>query len=365
MPVARIVAGIGKVLITAGLLLLLFVAYQLWGTGLAEARAQDDLRDEFAAALATTTTSAPTSSTTTTAAVTSTTTAPDGTATSAPATSTPVTTAPAAPPPTAAPRVPPGSAVAIIRIPRIGLDKAVVEGVTVGDLEKGPGHYPSTPLPGRPGNAAIAGHRTTYGAPFGELGELDEGDEILVTTREGEFRYLVDGVRVVSPRQVEVLDPSEEARITLTTCHPRYSARQRLVVTGVLAGPAATPEAPPAPPTPEPDPGVAAPSDGVDGSQDTLPADGDGPGTTAAAPEPEVPAAARPDAIDDPSLAGDPAARVPAASWAAVTAAVALVAWAVGRRWRPWPSYLLALPFGAVALFRCFEQVARLLPANI
>ena len=76
-------------------------------------------------------------------------------------------------------------------IPAIGVDKIVVEGVSLADLKKGPGHYPETPLPGQEGNAAIAGHRTTYGAPFNRLDELEPGDEITVTTVQGEFTYEV------------------------------------------------------------------------------------------------------------------------------------------------------------------------------
>lgn len=121
-----------------------------------------------------------------------------------------------------------------VRIPRIGVDKIVVEGVGTEDLKRGPGHYPGTPLPGQLGNAAIAGHRTTYGAPFGDLDELVEGDAIIVETLAGSFRYLVETSIVVSPDQTEVLDPTPTAHLTLTTCHPRFSARQRLVVRAAL-----------------------------------------------------------------------------------------------------------------------------------
>lgn len=395
MPLARIVGGIGRTLISAGLLVLLFVGYQLWGTGLAEARAQDDLRASFEASLdgtgtaAAPTTAAPTTAAPTTAPTTTGSGATVPTTTSAPPTVPPTTV----PPPTTRPPAPRGEAVAIIRIPRIGLDKAVVEGVTVGDLKKGPGHYPSSPMPGRPGNAAIAGHRTTYGAPFGGLGSLDEGDEIFVTTREGDFRYVIDRISIVAPSQVEVLDPSVEARITLTTCHPKYSARQRLIVSGVLSG-----EPAPAP-APAPTDTAPAPTDTAPAATDTAPAPTDepgGPADTAPTPTDAAPAPAptdvpggpagvadpaapagppgsaddpvvdqEPQAIDDPSLAGDPAARAPAAAWGAATALVALGAWLVGHRWRRWPSYALALPIGAVTLFLCFEQLSRLLPSNI
>ena len=387
MPWARIVAGIGRTMITAGLLILLFVAHQLWGTGLAEARAQDDLRESFQASLAATTpaTSAPTTTSTTpstTAApeASPTTTAPEQPPTTAPTTTTTTTTTTTPPPPR--PPTPRGEAVAIIRIPRIGVDKAVVEGVSVGDLKKGPGHYPGSPLPGQPGNSAIAGHRTTYGAPFGSLGSVREGDEIRVTTRDGDFRYVVDRISIVSPDQVEVLDQTDEARLTLTTCHPKYSARQRLVVSGVLSGepltapttappttappttasPTTTPAAPPDPPAPvgtEPSTDPAPPPDDPVVDEPVV----DEPATTV--PDEDQAVTEAPQSIDDPSLAGNPAARAPAAGWAVATALVAGGAWLVGRRWRRWPSYGLALPLGAVTLFQCFEQITRLLPANI
>ena len=120
-------------------------------------------------------------------------------------------------------------------IPKIGVDKFVVEGVGVPDLRKGPGHYPTTPLPGHVGNSGIAGHRTTYGAPFGDLDKLGAGDHIRVTTREGSFEFVVDeknGIQVVQPGDLAVLrtDPADTAaHLTLTTCNPKYSASERLV----------------------------------------------------------------------------------------------------------------------------------------
>jgi sortase A len=302
MRVARVVGGVGRALITGGVLLLLFVAYQLWGTGIREAQAQTDLQSEFERTLETTTT----------------------------------TTAPGedpAPPPPPVP-TPEGDAVAMIRIPRIGVEKAVVEGVSIADLRKGPGRYPTSPMPGQLGNAAIAGHRTTYGAPFLELDQLEPGDEILVRTRDGEFRYLVNETRIVQPHQVEVLDPTENATLTLTTCHPRYSARQRLIVTATLDGEGVEP--PPAAPAPEPPvEELAQPQSGqvMGGAEATLD--------------------------------GDREALVPAALWALACAGIWAAAWALGRRWHRLPAYALGLPVFAVALFLCFEQVARLFPASI
>lgn len=131
-----------------------------------------------------------------------------------------------------------GEGVALIKIPKIGVDAVVVEGVSVEDLKKGPGHYPGTPLPGQLGNMAIAGHRTTYGAPFNRLDELVVGDEILVYNATGPFKYRVTENKIVLPSVVEVLDNTPDARLTLTTCNPKFSARERLIIVAVLEGPA-------------------------------------------------------------------------------------------------------------------------------
>ncbi|HEX2038888.1 MAG TPA: class E sortase [Acidimicrobiales bacterium] len=296
----RAMAGTGRVLIASGVLILLFVAYQLWGTGLAEARSQRSLKNEFAALLRRT--------------------APP----TAPGT-------PPAEPPPAPPPAPTGSAVAMIRIPEIGVEKAVVEGVSLADLKKGPGHYPETPMPGQPGNAAVAGHRTTYGAPFYDLDELEAGDPILVTTGQGSFRYEVTEKKVVKPSEVSVLDQTPDNRLTLTTCHPRFSARERLVVVAALKG-----EAAPAPP-----PGTPAP-----------PADGSTPTTL---PTEE---------LDQPGLSGESASNWPTVLWGLLAAAVWFGAWLLARRWRPWPAYALGAPVFLVVLFVFFENVSRVLPAN-
>jgi sortase A len=306
---ARVVGYVGRALLFAGFIVLAFALHQLWGTGLQEARAQDDLREEFRAAVreqrrdqqpAAATPGAPTTTTT-------------------------------APPFTPVP----GDAVAVLRIPRIGVDKAVVEGVSRADLREGPGHYPGTPLPGQPGNAAIAGHRTTYGAPFYRLDSLSPGDVISVTTRQGEFRYVVERKQVVRPSQGEPLTNTLDNRLTLTTCHPRFSARQRLVVTATMQG-----EAAPAPPA---DPAATPGRSGGGG--------GSGGGELAAA--------------EDPGLDGDSSALAPALLWGIVAASVAGITWGLGRAWRRWPAYLLGVPAFLVVLFVCFEYVGRLLPANV
>ena len=119
-------------------------------------------------------------------------------------------------------------------IPKIGLERAIVQGIGVPDLRKGPGHYPATPMPGQLGNAAIAGHRTTYGAPFNRLDELAPGDPIIITTLAGTYHYTMTQQIIVTPKEVFVLDPTPNATLTLTTCNPKFSASQRLVVKAVL-----------------------------------------------------------------------------------------------------------------------------------
>lgn len=126
-----------------------------------------------------------------------------------------------------------GDAFAIIRVPKI--DRlvegwAVVEGVSRRNLRSGAGHMPHTPLPGQPGNAVISGHRTTYGAPFHELDELVPGDLIEVETALGVHTYAVDETVIIGPRELWVTEEREGAWLTLTTCHPKFSSRQRLVV---------------------------------------------------------------------------------------------------------------------------------------
>ena len=136
-----------------------------------------------------------------------------------------------------------GEAVARIVIPAINMDEIVVEGTDVDALRKGPGHYSWTPMPGQPGNASIAGHRTTYGAPFANIGNLRPGDRITVQTAQGEFIYEVlaqdsptKGYLIVSPDRVDLLRDKGSNLLTLTSCHPRFSNRQRIVVQAKLLG---------------------------------------------------------------------------------------------------------------------------------
>jgi sortase A len=127
-------------------------------------------------------------------------------------------------------RAQPGDALGRLRIPAIGLSAVVVEGTGGGDLRKGPGHYPATALPGQRGTVGIAGHRTTYGAPFRHVDDLERGDRIALRMPYGTFGYRVERTRIVAPTAVEVVDPVAYDRLVLTACHPLYSAKERIVV---------------------------------------------------------------------------------------------------------------------------------------
>jgi len=123
-----------------------------------------------------------------------------------------------------------GDALGKLRIDRIGLSSVFVEGTDAGDLRKGPGHYPGTPLPGRRGTVAIAGHRTTYGAPFRRIDKVKPGDEVAVVMPYGRFTYRVERTRTVAPTAVWVTQRVAHDRLILSACHPLYSAAKRIVV---------------------------------------------------------------------------------------------------------------------------------------
>lgn len=135
--------------------------------------------------------------------------------------------------------VPPeGTGFAHISVPRVGLEAVVFQGVSTDVLKLGPGHIPDTPLPGQPGNAVISGHRTTHGAPFFDFDQLRTGDRIEVETAIGPHVYEVRDSFVVQPTDVWVTDDRPGGWLTLTTCNPKFSARERLVVVAELvAGP--------------------------------------------------------------------------------------------------------------------------------
>jgi sortase A len=190
---------IGKLMITVGLLMLGFVVYQLWGTGIKTQQAQRELAKEYEQLTATTiqNSGSPTSS------------------------------------------VPPlpsetneGDVIGRIVMPDIGVNKWVVAGATMDMLERGPGLFANTALPGQLGNSAIAGHRTSYGAPFSRIDQLDPGDDITVVTPRGSFTYAVTETKIVPATAVEVLDTvdPEKATLTLVSCHPKWTSRERIVV---------------------------------------------------------------------------------------------------------------------------------------
>jgi sortase A len=319
--VRKFLATLGRVLVTAGILILLFVAYQLWGTGIYQSRQQSDLRNQFEHTLATG--GAPT--TTLPATTTPSSTLPGAT------TTTTTTIAPQGPTSTAFTIPPKGDPVALIAIPRIGVNQVVVEGVDVDDLRKGPGHYPATQMPGHEGTTAMAGHRTTYGAPFGDLDQLSPGDQIVLTTVQGRFVYKVTETRVVDPNDGSVLENVPDgnspghwlATITLTTCNPKFSAAERLVVLGSLVLP---------------------------------------PGQTAPLPKDAV--SNEPGATKIAGLSGQSSSRTPAILWGLLAAILGLLWWFWFHRYPRWTTWIIgAVPFLAV-LFVFYVYLERLLPSN-
>lgn len=136
----------------------------------------------------------------------------------------------AMPPPRVIRREPlPGDAVGKIVIPSIDVAEYIVEGTDTENLRKGPGHYPETPLPGDRGTVAIAGHRTTYGAPFRKLDELEPGKRIELEMPYGTFLYRVQRTQVVDNDALWITDRKSYDRLVLSACHPLYSAAQRIV----------------------------------------------------------------------------------------------------------------------------------------
>lgn len=197
------IRSLGEIFISFGLVVLLFVAYELWGTGRYTQAEQSTLAERLDEKWS----------------------------------------QPAAPHVTTE-KVRLGDGLALIRIPRFGKDYkfVIVEGTSRDDLRRGPGHYAHTALPGQIGNFVVSGHRTTYSAPFNKLDRLRPGDRILIDTRSTQYVYKVTRSQVVSPTRIEVTSPvpfhpgrkPKQKLITLTTCHPKYSAAQRLIVFGEL-----------------------------------------------------------------------------------------------------------------------------------
>jgi sortase A len=222
----QVIRAVGELLITLGVVVFLFIGYELWFTGLYTAQAQTDLKHQLAASWASPA-PAPSAS-------------PTLTASGGPAPSgVPIASAPAVAHVTL-----PGDAIGIIRIPHLGANYgyAIVEGVSTDDLKKGPGHYLGTADPGGIGNFVISGHRTTYLAPFNGLGDLVVGDAIVIETRDTYYTYRVTNTASVLPTDIGVALPvpgeprakPTHALITLTTCNPKYSASHRLIISGLL-----------------------------------------------------------------------------------------------------------------------------------
>ncbi len=461
----KAVSGVGRTLVTSGVILLLFVGYQLWGTGINTARAQSSLTKELGSggfsdvpqdllngtpvvsaapvdSSAPTTVAAPTTAAVTPVVTPATTISQAPTSLAFPSTlSVPSTIA--VPSTLAGPATTvfgrelvtrktsrqvslrSGEAVGQLVIPRISVDKAIVQGTSVEALKKGPGHYKTTPFPGEEGNAAIACHRTTYGGPCFRLDELKPGDPIFVARKDAKgnaqwFRYNVYERKIVKPSSNEVLLPQEGRNtLTLTTCHPQYSAKQRLVIHAELVGAAVESElidaandplsdeykrqldakTQPAPtPTtasaPDPTSTVTEPvtettfEDPVVG--ETVPP---GPSsvvapttspTTSPTPlpelqSPETPAAEAPSFDGERStgtlyrfvfFTGTAAAWLNTLAWALVCGAIWLFVWLLARRRRNivlrWGLYGVGFVLlFAPALYFCFENVSRLLPEAV
>jgi sortase A len=130
----------------------------------------------------------------------------------------------------------PGDALGRIKIKKIGISFVAVEGTDAADLRKGPGHYPETPLPGIRGTVAIAGHRTTYLAPFRNIDKIKRGNQIVLEMPYGRFIYRAERTRIVAPTEYSVIKRTSYDRLVLTACHPLYSAKQRIVVFARLVG---------------------------------------------------------------------------------------------------------------------------------
>lgn len=340
-----------------------FVGYQLWGTGIETARAQRDLATTFESQMVVTSSEAPTttiSSTSTTAADS----ADDNTTTSVAVT----TTVPPAP----TVDIALGDPIARLEIPAIDVDQYVVAGVGVEELRLGPGHFPDTPLPGQLGNAAIAGHRTTYGQPFHDVDQLKPGDQIIATTISGRFVYRVRETLIVEPSDYHVVattDPSV-SELTLTSCHPKWSAAQRIIIHADLdmalsnAPTAASGYRTDAVPASAPSSSVTIPDEPIESSvaAETT--------TTTSSTVPTGPIAGGTSVgTTDAFAAGwfhDSTALVQTVLWAIpMTALVALVRW-WSRRRRSWfPALPLAAAPGFVMLYFLYENINGLLPPNL
>ena len=185
--ISRLIDFLGRTMIVAGLLLLSFVAYQLWGTGIVESRSQTAIAKQFVK------------------------------------------------PQPIQPQL--GGLVGRITIPSIGVSKYVVAGVRLKDLERGPGLFPGSPMPGQKGNVAIAGHRTTFGAPFSRIDELRGNERIILESKDGTFTYIVNGepkIVLATDTAVAKTTNPDIATITLVSCYPKWTSTKRIIVVATL-----------------------------------------------------------------------------------------------------------------------------------
>lgn len=375
---SKFFGALGRFFIGAGLVTLMFVGYQLWGTGLQEASAQNNLGTDFETLL----NSAVTEATTTT-----TTAVPDNS---------PSTTSTTLPPAGGALDIADdpeladklfregGEAIAQIVMPQIEVDKYIVQGVQVEDLRNGPGHYRATVFPGQEGNSGIAGHRTTYGAPFNRIDELLPGDEFDVVTVQGTHTYRVMsaadafgpevrgtlgpgfalpenanevGHIIVGPEATWVLGDFGDNRITLTACHPKFSAAQRIIVAAEL---------------------VSATVESIEAPDNYAVSDGELVSEDLSAEELALEAAGGEDQDDEPDeavafvdevtldegLNGEKDALVPAIGFGVVALALYFAFKEMARRWKPWPSLILGIAPVLFFMALSFERIDRYLPAG-
>jgi len=325
--------NLGFMLIASGLLMFLFVGYQLWGTGIQEAQSQNRLENSFKNLFVESSVEKP---------------------------------GPGIPSTTREPIfVNRGDGVFLIQMPTINVAKYVVAGVETADLKKGPGHYPSTPLPGELGNSAIAGHRTTYGEPFRHLDDLEIGDPIIITDLFNRtFTYTVTAQQIVEPSDTWVTATTDPniATLTLTTCDPEFSAKRRLIISAemdleiseIAASPAVTyTRSSPAEPTID----NPSPTTINNPSQTTEPAINN--------PPPESTFEQDGDALRQ-GWFSDLSAIPHTAMWSLAELLILCGAWQVAKKFR---NRLIGVAVGVapffVVLYFIFENINRLLPPNL
>ena len=418
------VGNVGKSLIAVGILMFGFVAYQLWGTGIENAASQRALSNEFEELLASVepVTFEPVETEAADAldpadggagaSVDAGTDAddtpadgrvddvdsgegvePDADADEQPPTIVDETPAVVPVEEQNIPLVENGDAIARLEIPAIGADDIVVAGVETSDLKRGPGHFPDTPLPGQLGNAAIAGHRTTWGQPFHNVDKLEIGDELKVTTLNGEYVYRVTGQRIVQPSEYQVVATTDPTTSTLTliSCHPKWTSQQRIVIfseldeeaSAALGEPVINYGRPEEPVVLDELPVESGTDEVADGSTASQSADGDradavtGNGSTTGDLV-DRPVAVTPEELTSPVVdAGiadafskgwfsDPAANPHVGFWGLVLSAIAILAYLISRRLRrDWVGLLVGIVPFVVTLYFFFQNVNRLLPPNL